>query len=151
MRLRRFFLNVKNMPDLSIVDSNLYIGGFCKIKNLSDYGIQAILDLREEGEDDSKDLEKYSMQYLRIGIHDRGIPTLHDTQSALDWIRHHLNDNKKVFIHCNLGRGRAPLMACLYLISKDVERRSAIKLVKKSRKYTYFNQNQLQYINKFIS
>ncbi|MFQ5970360.1 MAG: dual specificity protein phosphatase family protein [Nitrososphaerales archaeon] len=149
VRLRRIFLNASGKPDTSFINPNLAIGGVCSVERLWRDGIRAILDLREEAEDSQEDLQKYSMIYIRIGLPDRGTPTFEDASNALNWIRSNLDKNKKVFIHCNLGRGRAPLLACIYLMSAGMNAETAIRSVKRVRKYTYFNSKQLQWIHEF--
>lgn len=149
VRFRRFFLKIINKPDISLINSNLYVGGASDIESLVKTGIRDILDLRYELQDDPEMLEKYAINYLRIRIHDRGIPNIEDTVNAINWIRDNINNNRKVFLHCNLGRGRAPLLAVIYLISEGMQHHDAIKLVKKNRVYTYFNKKQLQLIKEF--
>jgi len=48
-----------------------------------------------------------------------------------------------------LGRGRAPSMGALYLISQGMRSDKAIKNIKKIRKYSYFNKKQLRMIYDF--
>ena len=149
VRLQRVALTLLGKPDLTFLDQNLAIGGHCNIKKLWKNNIQAILDLREENQDSPQELEKYSMQYLRLPISDSSTPTLENALNAIQWIKSRLDDNRKVFVHCNLGRGRAPLLACTYLISQGIDKENALRIVQKKRKYTYLNKKQLNWINEF--
>ena len=149
VRIRRFYLNAKNKPDVSFLDSNLGVGGATNIEFLAKKDIQSILDLRDETEDDPDELKKFNINYLRIKIPDRSIPTLSNTKEGVDWITSNIEQKKKVFIHCNLGRGRGPLFAILFLISQGKDKDDAIKHVKKVRVYTYLNKNQLKLIKEF--
>ena len=149
VRVRRFYLSVRKKPDISFLDSNLGVGGACNLEDLSKEGIQSILDLRQETEDNPYELEKYNLKYLRIKIPDRSIPTLSEIKSGVEWIALNIEQNKKVFVHCNLGRGRGPLFVILYLISKGQNKDEAIKYIKKIRRHSYLNKNQLKLIDEF--
>jgi len=149
VRVRRLYLGVRKKPDISFLNKNLGVGGVCKIEDLTKVGIQSILDLRQETEDSPNELEKYNIKYLQIKIPDRNIPTLIDIKNGIEWISLNLEQNKKVFVHCNLGRGRGPLLVILYLISKGQDKDEAIKYVKKIRRYSYLNKNQLRLIDEF--
>jgi hypothetical protein len=144
VRLRRLILKLGATPDLSFINEDLAIGGVCKTDGLWKSGIQAVLDLRQEAHDDPEVIRKYSLDYLKIGVPDRGTPSAEDALHALEWIEEQLRNKKKIFIHCNLGRGRAPLLACIYLISQGMNVENAINLVKGVRSYTYFNSDQLK-------
>jgi len=149
VRINRFLLNAKKTPDISFVDKNLGVGGATNIEFLAKNNIKCILDLREETEDDPEQLKKYQINYLRIKIPDRSIPTLSDAKNGINWIKSNIEQKKKIFIHCNLGRGRGPLYAILYLISQGKDKDDAIRHVKKIRTYTYLNKHQLKLINEF--
>jgi len=149
VRARRFYLSVRKKPDISFLNKNLGLGGVCNIEDLTKAGIQSILDLRQEKEDNPHELEKYNLKYLQIKIADRSIPTLSEIKNGIEWLTLNIEQNKKVFVHCNLGRGRAPLFVILYLISKGQDKDDAIKYVKKIRRYSYLNKNQLKLIDDF--
>jgi len=149
VRVRRFYLSVRKKPDLSFLDTNLGVGGACNIEDLTKEGIQSILDLRQEKGDNPHELEKYNIKYLQIKIADRSIPTISEIKKGIEWIALNIEQKKKVFVHCNLGRGRGPLLVILYLISKGQDKDEAIKYVKKIRRYSYLNKNQLKLIDEF--
>ncbi len=148
VRVRRISLSKNGYPDLSFINENLAIGGVSNIESLSRSGIESILDLREESQDDPIELKKYSINYMRIGIKDRNAPTKNQTIQAVNWLKKNISEGKKVFLHCNLGRGRAPAIAVLYLISQGLSAEDAITTIKKVRKYSYFNRTQLNMIYK---
>jgi len=149
VRIRRLLLKAKNNPDISFLNPNLGVGGACNVEGIANYGIKSILDLREESMDNPEQIKKLGINYLRIQISDRGIPSIQDTMMAVEWIKSKLSDNDKVFIHCTLGRGRGPLLAVLYLIYQGTEKIEAIKNVKKIRRYSYLNSKQLEFITEF--
>jgi len=149
VRIRRILFNLAKKSDISFITPNIGIGGVCNLEILFHGNVHAILDLRSEKGDNLIQIQKFSIDYMRIKIPDRGIPDEKDIVSAIKWIQNKIREDKKIFIHCNLGRGRAPMIACLYLISQGNDPYETIAYVKKLRKYTYFNNRQLNYIIKF--
>lgn len=149
VRIRRKSLSIMRKPDVSFINNRLAIGGVCDLDILAENEFSCILDMREETSYDNQEISKYFIHYLHIPTADRYAPTLDQTYQAIRWIKNNLDNNKKIFIHCNLGRGRGPMMACLYLISNGVAFDEAIKSVKHSRRYTYFNSIQLQFLKEF--
>lgn len=151
IRIRRKSYSLLGKADTSFIDTKLAFGGSCKPQVLAKDGFNCILDMRQEGKHDEKLISKLALTYLQIPVTDRKVPTLSDVQMAINWIDKNLKENKKIFIHCNLGRGRGPMMACLYLISKGADVNNAIRSIKKSRRYAYFNKNQIQFLHDFSS
>jgi len=147
VRIHRFLMTILKKPDISYVMPNLFVGGSNEIENLSKVGINAIIDLRKEKIDDQKKILDYSITFLHMPIQDRESPSKEQITNALDWIKKNLDSKKKIFIHCNLGRG--PLLTTLYLISQGMDNKKAIKKMKNIRKFTFFNTKQLQLIRNF--
>lgn len=149
VRLNRFFLKIFHKPDATFLDSNIYLGGVNKIPILSKFGITAILDLREEANDSEIELDKYSISYLRIKIKDRSFPSEEQTLQAINWIKSMLQENKKIFVHCNLGRGRAPLISCAYFLSTGKSSSDSVSMIKSKRRYVFLNKIQLKFLQNF--
>lgn len=149
VRVHRLLFRLKNEADISFINSKLAFGGACSIRSLAKKQIQSILDLRDESFDDSEELKKYSVNYLRIGIQDTNVPSLDEAKKATSWIKSEIQKKRKVFVHCNLGRGRGPLMIILYLIIQGNSAQYAINFVKKKRSYTFLNKKQLSFITSF--
>ena len=149
VRGHRYLKKLRNSADMSLINSNLAVGGTGNIKNITKKGMQSILDLRKESCDDKYMIKKYSIHYLRIMISDRGVPSIQETQNAIDWIETQIQQRRKVFVHCNLGRGRGPLLIVLYLISKGMNSKLAINIVKEKRSFTYLNKKQINFIREF--
>ena len=149
VRIHRFIQLLLNRPDISIVTTNLFIGGVNKIEILNKIKINAIVDLRKETYDDYDELKKYSIDYLRVRIPDHGVPSIEEAKMVLRWINSNLEKKRRVFIHCNLGRGRAPLIACIYFVKQGKNKLEAVQLIKNIRSYTYFNSKQLEWIKEY--
>jgi len=151
VRIHRYIKKNRHLADLTIINSNLFVGGTSDIQYIVKEGIHSILDLRKESCDDKYLIKKFSINYLQIKIKDREIPSIEETQNAINWIETQIMQKRKVFVHCNLGRGRGPLMIILYLISKGMDSKSAINNVKEKRSFTFLNEKQLNFIKKFQS
>ena len=149
VRLRRFLFSLQGKPDVSFINPNLGVGGVSSVKNLWEGGIKAILDLRDESQDDPIKLEKYSIDYMNLKVPDRGTPDLEHAIKAVNWIKSNIDQGKKVFVHCNLGRGRGPLLTVMYLIFQGMNPDDAIIHVKNIRPYCFFNRKQLHWIREF--
>ena len=149
VRIHRYINKKKKSADISLIKSNLFVGGTNDIEIIAKNNIQAILDLRKESHHDKDKLKKFSMQHFKLSIPDRNTPTLEETQNAIKWIDSQIVQNKKVLVHCNLGRGRGPLMVILYLISKGMNPESAIDFVKKKRPFIFLNKKQISFIKQF--
>jgi protein-tyrosine phosphatase len=149
VRLHRFFLHLVGKSDVSFIQPNLFVGGANKISTLSKEGFNAILDLRDDKEDDPHELEKHSIDYLRIKIPDRNVPSVGEAYKAISWIKSNLEKGKKTLVHCNLGRGRASLIVSTYLISQGMPEIDIVRLLKENRKYVFLNSKQLKWIYEF--
>jgi len=128
IRLSRRYRKIRKIPDVVFVKDNLGFGGVTSYSELEKIQVSAVLDLRQEAPDES--LEKFSLEYTKIGIPDGEIPT--DSQLSIlhKFIEEKLNLGKTLFIHCNLGRGRATLVTLSYLLYKGMDFESAMKLVR---------------------
>jgi protein-tyrosine phosphatase len=50
-----------------------------------------------------------------------------------------------VFIHCNLGRGRATLTTFSYLLKVGIEWEDALRTIKR-RRFVYLNRKQINFL-----
>jgi protein-tyrosine phosphatase len=149
VRIHRYLKKLRNSADISLINSNLFVGGTSDVENIAKEGIQSIVDLRKESCDDKHMIKKYSINYLQIMIADRDVPSIEETQNVVNWIETQIIEKRKVFVHCNLGRGRGPLLIVLYLISKGMNSKLAINSVKEKRSFTYLNKKQRNFIREF--
>lgn len=98
-----------------------------KVKALTDAGIEAFIDLTEEGElaPYSQWLDPERHVHRRFPIRDAHIPTSSGfTASILDAIDAHLEDGRPVYIHCHGGIGRTGTVVGCWL-SRHGEKRAA--------------------------
>lgn len=148
IRLMRKLKQRRNEADVVFVDENLTFGGMTNYEKLSQCGITSILDLREE--EPHEKTNHLNIKYLKIGIPDGSIPTSNQISEIIKWVKEGRDNDDIVFVHCNLGRGRATLVTILCLISDGISLEQAMTLVKK-RSYVYLNKNQLKCVKNFES
>ena len=122
---------MRGAADFVFVEKNLSFGGNTNYEILSKNGITAILDLRVETDDEKT--EHLGMKYLKIGILDGGIPTSNQISKIIKWVNERREKKDVIFIHCNLGRGRATLVTILCLIAEGVSLEDAMIWVKKRK------------------
>lgn len=148
VRIHRFLLRLNKKPDSVLISPNLFFGGFSNLSTLKKIGINSIVDLTES-QYNKNDSNKFSINYYSLPIPDRGIPTMNEALTTIKWIQNQLKNNEKVFVHCNLGRGRGPLLTALYLISTGRNKNTVIELLRKKRPYVFFNRKQQEFMDLF--
>ena len=146
IRAIRKYRSFCNSPDMEFVKENLSFGGFTSYSELEKKGITAILDLRAEVPEEK--IFKSKLRYKKIRVTDSGIPSSSQITQIIDWIRGYLDSKEKVFVHCNLGRGRASLAIALYFIHEGFSLESSLKIIKK-RKFIYLNKKQLDFLKNY--
>jgi len=146
IRVLRKYRSLLNLPDMVFVSENLAFGGFTSYSKLEKKGITTILDLRAETLEEKIDNEK--LKYKKIRILDSGIPTYTEIYEIVNWIKDSIDLDEKVFVHCNLGRGRASLVIAIYSIYEGKSLQSALNIIKK-RRFTYLNQKQLNFLKNY--
>ncbi len=148
VRIHRFLLNLNEKPDAVLISTNLFFGGYSSLLTLKKFGINSIVDLTEN-QHNKNNSNKFLINYFSLPIPDRGIPTIDEVLTTVKWIQNQLENNEKVFVHCNLGRGRGPLIIALYLVYTGINKNDVIKLLRKKRHYVFFNHKQQEFIDLF--
>ena len=143
IRLTRKYKKLRNIPDLVFITDNLAFGGVTPYDKILKSKIDIIIDLREEVT--LEDVNDDSLDYYKIGFKDVSIPN----NSQISQINKLINEGKKrgktIFVHCNLGRGRATLTTMYYLLDNGVDWNTALKKIK-TRKFVYLNKKQLNFL-----
>jgi len=136
----------------NIITDNVWIGGVNSPELILSEGFNAVVDLRE-GDTDKyrKFLEDHGVDYLNVKIPDRGHASPEVLSQIVEWIKEKVRRGEKILVHCNLGRGRAALVAAAYLVSKGVKPEEAINIVKKKRQVTFINGRQKRALYEFAS
>ena len=133
--------------NLSWVTGSLAVGGAFQprdIPRLVAQGIGAIVDLREEAADDAAALRRWGVEWLHLPSRDGDAPTLEQLSRGVDWVATHLAEGKRVFIHCQHGVGRAPLLAAAVLVHHGQSPAAALAAIRSKRWQAAPNDRQLE-------
>jgi predicted protein tyrosine phosphatase len=140
--------------NLSWVTAQLAVGGAyptSDIKALGRLGITGVVDCRAEDSDDEQALRARGIDFLRLPT-----PDCHDlTQEALDrgvsWVTERLARREKVFVHCQHGVGRGPLLGCCVLVTQGLSPWDALTTIKARRWQASPNEEQLAALLEFAA
>ena len=134
---------VEGVPNFLAVNDQIYRGGQPSdrgFRNLAEMGVKTIVDLREEGEERSKDekrlVKALGMKYVHIPM--KGMKTPKDKQ--ISQALRVLNDDSAapVFIHCKRGADRTGAVLACYRIQHDKwDNRRALEEARGNGMYWY--------------
>jgi len=145
IRLMRKYKKIRNIPDIVFVTDNLAFGGVTHYNKMLKSKIDIIIDLRLETAHENVDSD--SFEYHKIGFTDGSDPT----DSQINEINELINDGKKrgktIFVHCNLGRGRATLATMSYLLNNGYNWKTALRKIR-ARRFVYLNKKQWDFLKK---
>jgi predicted ATP-grasp superfamily ATP-dependent carboligase/protein-tyrosine phosphatase len=133
-----------HLPNFDYVNGQLAVGGLNNIKVLTDSEVKTIVDLR----DGNTTLEKeaalaHSIRYLNFPTKDNEAPNERDLKEILEQLTKDISEGRKVLVHCSEGRGRAPTVACAYLIKSGLSFHKAAEAVRSKRSFVNFTNPQL--------
>lgn len=134
------------------IDNNIFIGTnmCCHMhfeKELLDKGVAADISLEKDKLDSPFGVEFYTW----VPVEDRSAPTQDQIEFTVSVIDKLISMNKKVYIHCQRGHGRAPTMVAAYFISKGDTVEKAMERIKKERPVIHLDDVQIESLRKFES
>ncbi|NCP64869.1 MAG: hypothetical protein GW763_08680 [Paraglaciecola sp.] len=137
------------VPPIQKIDDKLFLA--CRlspsdIAELQSLGVQAILDVTAEFDGLDWSATDEDLHYLNIPVLDHQAPRHSDLHHAVNWINHHIQNDRGVVIHCALGRGRSVLVMAAYLLSQqdNVEVREVLERIQGVRSTAGLNKTQLK-------
>jgi len=136
----------------SDITPQLAVGGAFRkrqIKRLKHRGVTAVVDCRSEASDDPDALLEAGIQFLHVPTLDRHGFTYEQLHEAVDWVLDHVGTGGRVFMHCEHGVGRGPLMACAVLVAQGYSAPEALRIVRQARWQALPNDRQLAALLKF--
>ena len=116
---------------------------FLYLKNL---GIDAIVDVRSEYCDDENLINKLGMKFLHLKIDDGYAPQKDDLDKLFEFALPLLEEGKKIFIHCQNGAGRSPLICVVLLVKMGWQIQEAVNQVEEKHPFTSFSLHQERFI-----
>ena len=130
-------------PNMNKVTQNIWVGGANHPYFIVEQSFAAVVDLRE------KDVRNYDFYLQKWGIKLLKRPTPdgfgmppRDLLETVEWIVARVRAGAKVLIHCDLGRGRAALVAISYLVYSGWDSETALRFVKERRRVIHLNSHQ---------
>ena len=142
------------VPDeyISQITDNIFLGSSLCLNDaaiesqqiLRDAGVTALISLRRTREETPDFI--YNLLWL---------PTVDDTpisklsaHVAADFIERHVEFDKKVYIHCKLGHGRAPTtLASYFVLKKGFTPEEAVKFIQERRPEIHILPSQMELLN----
>lgn len=139
------------VPPLQQINEHLFLA--CRlfpsdIETIKEEGITAILDVTCEFDGLEWTSTQENINYLNIPVLDHSVPTRSQLNQAINWIDHHVKKDRRVIVHCALGRGRSVFVMAAYLLSqnKDVDAHQVLAQIKETRETANLNKRQLRHL-----
>ncbi|MBH0056813.1 dual specificity protein phosphatase family protein [Pseudoalteromonas sp. SWXJZ94C] len=141
------------VPPIQQINKHLFLA--CRlfpsdIDTLKSNGITAILDVTCEFDGLEWSSTQENIKYLNIPVLDHSIPSHSQLNQAINWIHHHIKKDRRVVIHCALGRGRSVFVMAAYLLSqnKNADVHEVLAQIKETRQTANLNKRQLRHLAK---
>ncbi len=141
------------VPPLQQINDHLFLA--CRlfpsdIDTMKEYGITAILDVTCEFDGLEWSSTQENIKYLNIPVLDHRVPTRSQLNQAINWIDHHVKENRRIVVHCALGRGRSVFVMAAYLLSQDknADVHNILAQIKETRETANLNKHQLRHLVK---
>ena len=116
-------------------------------EKLMKVGVKSIIDLREEREKSTIKIPS-GIEYYNFPIKDNSVLDPDSLSNLIDTVKK-FSEKGYIYIHCRLGRGRAPMAVIAYLISEKMPLEKAYLTVYNIRPYSYLNLAQRKAIYEF--
>lgn len=104
-----------------IVD-NLWMGGAPTYPRDYDFLIKnkigAVVDIRQEREDDLALYKANDIRHLKLKVPDIHAPSPEIIEQGVSFIEEQINDGRIVYVHCAKGRGRSATLVAGYLMKQ---------------------------------
>lgn len=132
------------------IANNIFIGTnmCCQThfdEKLIKIGITADISLEKEHLDNPQGVD----YFLWLPVTDHTAPQQDQLKLGVTTITQLVALNKKIYIHCKNGHGRAPTLTAAYFISTGKSVEEAITLIKEKRPSIHLDDVQIQSLEKF--
>jgi len=136
--------------NFSKITEHIYVGTnmCCQThfeEELLEKGIEADISLEE----DRVDAPFGVKFYLWLPVKDQTPPTEEQLELGIRTLDQLISWNKKVYIHCKNGHGRAPTLVAAYLMKSGMSVKEAIALLKEKRPAVHLHDSQIAALEKF--
>ncbi len=152
--LARLYKNLSLLrlrPNMNQMTDHLWIGGRNHPHFVVHNGFDAVVDLRQNVDHKyCSFLQESGISCLRKPTPDGSGMSPRDLLDTAEWIDKKVRVGGKVLIHCDLGRGRAALVASSYLVYSGLDVEAALMFVKRARSITHLNSRQEAALQAFV-
>jgi hypothetical protein len=125
------------VPDFHWVDDRLAIGGCFPIEQAArlsgEFGIGAVVDLREEDCDDAARLRDAGIALLHLPTPDLEPASVEMLDRGVRFVRERMKAGERVLVHCQHGIGRSALLGLCVLVDGGREPLDALAQAKDAR------------------
>lgn len=143
-------IHPQNKLDFNFITDGIYIGTnqCCQThfdERLIKDGVTADISLEEERIDAPFGVEFY----IWIPVKNYAAPTRDQLELGVSVLEQLVKMNKKVYVHCKNGHGRAPTLVAAYLIKKGKSPEEAEAFIKSKRPTIHLEEVQRQALRDF--
>ena len=134
----------------SKITPNIYIGSnMCCQYHFEEELLKNGIDSDISLEADKIDAAFGVKAYLWIPTKDHTAPEQEQLNLGVRMLNTLTKENKKIYVHCKHGHGRAPTLVAAYLIGKGMSVPEAVKFIKSKRPAMHLSKNQISALQKF--
>jgi atypical dual specificity phosphatase len=84
-----------------------------------EYGIRGVVNMCEEYTGPVDQYKALGMDYLRLPTYDHFIPSVQHLHQAVEFLKKHHEEGKKVYVHCRAGHGRSAAAVFAWMLYQD--------------------------------
>lgn len=144
-------VHLRDSIEFNKIDKNIYIGTnqCCRYhfkKDLLSKGVSADISLEE----DRVDAPFGVKSYLWLPTKDQTAPSQDQIMLGVEHLKKLISENKKVYVHCEKGHGRAPTLVAAYYATNGMKPKEAIDFVESKRPGAHINEKQQKAIRAFV-
>lgn len=118
--IRFVYERIQGHPWFQPIDTHLWMGGAPTYERDYDFllenGINAVLDVRAEREDDLALFDLNGIDHMKLKVLDVMVPTPEMLDAGTEFMERHIQSGDSVLVHCAKGRGRSATMVAAYLM-----------------------------------
>ena len=153
--IRFYYESVRGHDWYTQITPQLWLGGAPTYDHdyqaLLDNGINAVVNIRAERDDDVEFYKEHDIEYVRYSVPDVLVPDPEIIGDAVAWIDKQVEDDRVVLIHCAKGRGRSATVLAAYLMAKEgMTYHEAVETMKNKRALTKLEERHQRVLESWI-